>query len=156
MSLAPLIFRDLWSYGWVRPFRLLDHHLGMTGHYGPFVKNALENLDNNVHFSTDKDKFEVKIDVKQFSPNEITVKTVNENTIVIEGKHESKGDKDGEQGYLYKHFSRKYALPSGVDITKIVSNLTADGVLTVSAPKLENVKEKLSERVIPIQQVKND
>jgi crystallin alpha B len=74
---------------------------------------------------------QVILDVQQFSPSEITVKTIN-NTVIVEGKHEEKQD---EHGYVSRHFVRRYVLPSDIELNDIVSSLSSDGVLTVTAPK---------------------
>lgn len=63
----------------------------------------------------DSEKFEVILDVQQFSPNEITVK-VTDKYIVVEGKHEEKQD---EHGFVARQFSRRYLLPSKFKYTKI-------------------------------------
>jgi crystallin alpha B len=52
---------------------------------------------------------------------------------VIEGNHEEKSD---EHGQIERHFVRKVLLPKDVQADKVVSHLTPEGVLTVSAPKL--------------------
>ena len=94
--------------------------------------------------STGKDGFQICVDVQQFNPNEITVKTVD-NFVVIEGKHEERED---EHGFISRQFSRRYALPKDYDPNTVNSSLSSDGILTVKAPPplaLEN-----NERIIPI------
>ncbi|XP_055390319.1 heat shock protein 27-like [Condylostylus longicornis] len=93
-----------------------------------------------------KDGFSAHLDVKQFKPNEITVKT-KDNQIVIEGKHDERID---EHGYISRHFVRKYSLPDGYNTNDVISTLSSDGVLTIKAsPPVDNTKE----RIIQIQQV---
>jgi HSP20 family molecular chaperone IbpA len=90
---------------------------------------------------------QVCLDVAQFKPNEITVKTV-ENSIIVEGKHEERQD---DHGYISRQFTRKYLLPKDYDPNTVVSSLSSDGVLSIKAPlpqKLEDNKE----RIISIQQ----
>ncbi|XP_022837106.1 protein lethal(2)essential for life-like [Spodoptera litura] len=95
---------------------------------------------------TDKDKFQVNLDVQHFSPEEISVKTAD-GYVVIEAKHEEKED---EHGYVSRQFVRRYALPEGTKSEEVISELSSDGILTVSAPrKVEPVK---GERVVPITQ----
>jgi HSP20 family molecular chaperone IbpA len=53
-------------------------------------------------------KFQVNLDVRQFSPEEVNVKTSN-NEIFVEAKHEEKAD---EHGFIQRSFSRRYVLPS--------------------------------------------
>ncbi|XP_066154817.1 protein lethal(2)essential for life-like isoform X1 [Euwallacea fornicatus] len=101
----------------------------------------------NTSIRRSKYNFEVILDVQQFSPAEITVKTSG-NSIIVEGKHEEKQD---EHGYISRHFVRRYVLPTEHDIEGVVSSLSSDGILTVTAPKKgETVKN--TDRVVPIQQ----
>lgn len=69
--------------------------------------------------------------MQQFSPDEISVKTVD-NHVVVEAKHEEKQD---EHGYISRHFVRRYVLPPSHDLVNITSTLSSDGVLTITAPK---------------------
>ena len=69
--------------------------------------------------------------MQQFSPSEITVKTVGD-SVLIEGKHEEKPD---EHGFISRQFQRRYLLPDGVRPEDVQSSLSSDGVLTVSAAK---------------------
>lgn len=94
-----------------------------------------------------KDGFQACIDVQQFKPNEITVKTVD-NHVVVEGKHEERQD---EHGYISRQFTRRYALPKGYDPNQVVSTLSSDGVLTIKAPPPKEAIQN-NERVVHIQQ----
>lgn len=82
--------------------------------------------------------------MQQFAPEEITVKASN-NSIVVEGKHEEKQD---EHGFISRQFTRRYILPTGYDVADLVSTLSSDGVLTITAPKRPPPNN--GERVIPI------
>lgn len=79
---------------------------------------------------------QVILDVQQFLPEEITVKTVGNNNIIVEAKHEERQD---EHGFVSRHFVRRYVLPPSHDVINITSSLSSDGVLTITAPK--KVKE---------------
>ncbi|KAH8371607.1 hypothetical protein KR093_008268 [Drosophila rubida] len=96
-----------------------------------------------------KDGFQVCMDVRQFSPNELTVKVVN-NCIMVEGKHEERED---DHGYISRHFVRRYAMPEGYEADKVMSSLSSDGVLTVNVPKPQAIEDKSKARHIQIQQV---
>ncbi|CAG9833598.1 unnamed protein product [Diabrotica balteata] len=91
----------------------------------------------------DKNKFQVNVDVQHFKPEEIQVKFAN-NTVTVEAEHEEKQD---EHGQIYRHFVRKYTIPESYDIKQLQSQLSSDGVLTLSAPKSG---DKLEHRTIPI------
>ncbi|XP_050514180.1 protein lethal(2)essential for life-like isoform X2 [Diabrotica virgifera virgifera] len=170
MSMVPLLFRDWWDEeDLMRPSRLLDQQFGLglrrddllnsirdiprrsalsSRYIRPWATStALQRQDSGSTITQDQNKFQVILDVQQFAPNEITVKT-NGNSILVEGKHEEKQD---EHGYIMRHFVRRYVLPQTHDAENVVSSLSSDGVLTVSAPK-KSEKPVASERVVPITQ----
>lgn len=90
------------------------------------------------------------IDVQQFSPDEIVVKTVDK-SIVVEGKHQEQ--KRDEQGYIARQFVRRYILPESHDMSQVTSSLSSDGILTVQAPKLVgSISESEKVPVIPVQE----
>ncbi|XP_022174800.1 protein lethal(2)essential for life-like [Myzus persicae] len=167
MSLVPLFFRDWWEdFERERlPRRLLDQHFGLGLHrddlsnltstlaspslrsatyYRPWqgVLNRQNSGTSNLKF--DEKQVQVILDVQQFGPGEITVKT-SEGAIIVEGKHEEKQD---EHGFISRQFKRRYLLPKDVDIEKVVSSLSSDGILTVSVPKKET--QVTGERSVPI------
>ncbi|XP_022916829.1 alpha-crystallin A chain-like [Onthophagus taurus] len=164
MSLLPFFFDDFAHH---RPTRIINQHFGLglepedfmmpsefrvlpripNIYYRPWRSQAGER-DAGSMVSFDKDKFQVNLDVQHFKPEEITVKATGDNTITIEGKHEEKED---EHGYISRQFTRKYILPKGHDIQKVESKLSSDGVLTITAPKInQNAIE--DHREIPILQ----
>lgn len=103
---------------------------------GPF--SELQNLP---------DKFQVNVDVSHFAPEEITVKTVD-NAVVVSAKHEERAD---EHGYVSRQFSRRYLMPAEIDAATVTSTLSAEGILSINAPKKHpDPPPKENERVIPI------
>lgn len=132
MSPMPILFRDWWDDGWwngpLRTSRLLDQRFGSgitnddlfrsiscchpqelrrLGFGRPWI-TLRQPFGSTV---TEQDKFQVNLDVQQFTPNEITVKTVD-NAIVVEGKHEEKQD---EHGFVSRHFVRRYVLSGKIE-----------------------------------------
>lgn len=83
--------------------------------------------------STPEDGFQVSLNVQNFKPEEVTVK-VADNNVIVEAKHEERNEDDS---YVTRHFSRRYTLPDDCNIKDIVSTLSADGILTVRAPPKE-------------------
>lgn len=167
MSLLPFLVSDPFVE-LSRPSRILDQHFGLgldsddlltpltlprdirallrtpSGYYRPWrASGAQQDVGSTVSF--DKDKFQVNLDVQQFAPEEITVKASGENTITVEGKHEEKQD---EHGFISRHFVRKYILPKGHDINHVQSSLSSDGVLTITAPKVD--QGAIEHRKIPV------
>lgn len=118
----------------------------MHDYFRPWRQLTQLTKDLGSTIKTDKDRFQVNLDVQHFSPDEISVKTAD-GYVVVEAKHEEKED---EHGYVSRQFVRRYALPEGTKSEEVISELSSDGILTVSAPrKVEPVK---GERVVPITQ----
>nr|AIU47040.1 heat shock protein [Phenacoccus solenopsis]QAX88058.1 heat shock protein 20.7 [Phenacoccus solenopsis] len=92
-----------------------------------------------------KDQFKVNLDVQQFKPEEVNVKVVDD-YLVVEGKHEERQDK---HGYISRQFTRRYKLPPNVNLEAISSNLSSDGVLSITAPKKPE-KNDAKEISIPV------
>ncbi len=90
-----------------------------------------------------EDKFEVTLDVPQYKPEELKVTVIN-NVLSIEGKHaEDKAEKEKDSAFsssVMRQFSRKWTLPTDCDPDKVISNLSSDGILMVTAPKGDAVK----------------
>merc|ERR1712165_529879 len=111
----------------------------------------LEMFDSNdkevIRVKDDKEKFEVSLDTSQYRPDELRV-NVGEGIISVEGKHEEKS-KDGRTMVL-RQFARKYSLPESTKPESVVSNLSQDGVLVVSAPKAPSI-ENNKNRNVPIE-----
>ncbi|XP_013858620.1 alpha-crystallin B chain [Austrofundulus limnaeus] len=79
----------------------------------------------------EKDRYVIYLDVKHFSPDELSV-NVSDDFITVHAKHEERQDSDG---FVSREFLRKYRLPSGVSTADVTSNLSPDGVLTITAPR---------------------
>lgn len=91
--------------------------------------------------------FEIRLDVDDFSPNEITVKAVDD-YIIIEGKQKKKD----KYNFSSRHFVRSYSLPKNCDLLKVESTLSSDGRLTIKAPVLKETPSN-NERKIEIREV---
>jgi crystallin, alpha B len=138
MSIVPMFFEEM-----ARPLSIFDQNFGLglmnedlyqpmmnRSYYRPW-RHLTRQQSGVSNVINDKDKFQVNLDVQQFTPEEITVKTVD-NTVTIEGKHEEKQD---EHGYITRHFVRRYVLPKDVHTDNVQCNLSSDGILAVIVPK---------------------
>ncbi|XP_059058457.1 alpha-crystallin B chain-like [Achroia grisella] len=93
-----------------------------------------------------KEKFQLSIDVRQFNKEEIRVKARPE-YVIIEGKQERKT----KTGFVLRQFVRKFKLPQGCDPLTMQSKLSADGILTITAPrKFCSTSNLPCETLIPI------
>jgi crystallin alpha B len=86
------------------------------------------------------------LDVQQFAPDEVTVKLVDD-FLVVEAKHEERQD---EHGFISRQFQRRYKLPSGIRLDTLKSNLSSDGILTVTASMKPMPLPAARERIVPI------
>ncbi|XP_011865177.1 PREDICTED: protein lethal(2)essential for life-like [Vollenhovia emeryi] len=92
----------------------------------------------------DDDKYQVIVDVQQFSPEEIIVRTDHE-CITVEARHRERKDR---HGYIQREFIRRYLVPKGYDIGHVKPSLSSDGILTITAPRL--ALPAPGERIVPI------
>merc|ERR1712038_56831 len=101
--------------------------------------------DNEViSVKDDHDKFEILLDTSQYRPDELRV-NVGNGVILVEGKHEERSE-DGKTKAL-KHFSKTYSLPTTAKAELVFSNLSQDGVLVITAPKIESIIYNQDENV---------
>lgn len=148
----------------MRPSRLIDQRFGLgitpsdmfapltlparqrmlSNYYRPWSRMDSTDIGSTMHM--DKNTFRVDLDVQQFAPEEIKVK-VSDGYVTVEGSHEEKQD---EHGFISRNFTRRYLVPEGFDVNGVASSLSTDGVLTLTAPKLQIGGN--AERHIPITQ----
>jgi len=102
----------------------------------------------------DSEKFQVRMDVSHFRPEEINVRVIDK-YLEIEARHEETKDRNDigheEHGTIKRHFVRKYLLPDGVETPAVESSLDANGLLTIKAPKKPALEYTKRGRMIPIQ-----
>merc|ERR1711915_830630 len=101
-------------------------------------KENVWKVDRNLHDKesklTKENDGQVKLsyDTSGYKPDELKV-SVDRGVLTVEGKHEEK-DEAGQR-MVSRMFSRKQTLPKDVKSEDIVSNLSSEGVLTVTAPR---------------------
>lgn len=111
---------------------LANSHISSPSRTSPYYRpwnTSLARPESGSTVNVEKDKFQIILDVQQFTPDEITVKT-NDKFIIVEGKHEEKQD---EHGFVSRHFVRKYMIPPTYKQENVNSTLSSDGILTISA-----------------------
>lgn len=156
MNMLPLIIslvEDLLEQHYQRPqffgMKTNSEHTPSNGCcHRPHCTRQSQCTKNSNTLTSTKDTFQVCMDVKDFAPNEISVKTVD-NSIVVEGKHEERQD---EHGYISRQFTRRYVLPDGYEAKDVVSQLSSDGLLTLKAPPVAKTPKGGNVRVVQIQQ----
>ncbi|XP_049878855.1 protein lethal(2)essential for life-like [Pectinophora gossypiella] len=78
----------------------------------------------------DSETYRLNLDVRQFSPEEISVKTID-GFLVIEAGHV---DELEENASVTRRFAARYALPAGCNTDGLTSFVNSDGMLTITAP----------------------
>lgn len=110
----------------------------------PSIRNLLRSMSMNsadhavvddqlIKLRDDENCFQLSVDAHSYKPDQIKVTVEGADKLKIEGKHEEKSE-DGSK-YVSKQFVRIYTLPRGCTAESVTSNLSADGVLMVTAPK---------------------
>ena len=73
--------------------------------------------------------FRVRVDVHEFLPEELDVRSDGGRLVISGRQSEKTGDRQRR-----RQFTKTFDLPDEVDCDKLVSTLGSDGVLTVEAP----------------------
>merc|ERR1719193_325986 len=118
-----------WENGWMFPRRWML----------PSLKNEFKDMNlfqskdsEVIRVKEDDNKMEVSLDTSQYRPDELSV-SVSGGVVSVEGKHEEKAE-DGSK-MVSRQFARKYTLPNGAKPEDVVSNLSSDGVLVITAKR---------------------
>jgi HSP20 family molecular chaperone IbpA len=109
---------------------------------------AMDNADGISKVQYDDDTYKIMVNVENYNPDELTIKTVG-NSVQVEAKHMEKTS-DG-RSFSSRNFTQSFSLPKGVNPDEVKSSLSKDGTLTIEAP-LPQPKTALkgSERMVPI------
>lgn len=110
-------------------------------------RDEISLLRNRKDFYFSKDGFRADLELHDFKPSEVTVKTVGSN-IIIQCEHDERTDSFSA---ITRKFVRKFFLPESYDPLSVKSTFSSDGVLTVTA----NLYAPGNERVVPVQQLAN-
>nr|ACO13188.1 Heat shock protein beta-1 [Lepeophtheirus salmonis] len=109
--------------------------------------NIFQDKDEQViRVKDNEDKFEISLDTHQYRPDEVKVNIKN-GVICIEAKHEEKSS-DG-CNFVSRQFLRSYTLPKNSKAESVSSNLSSDGILAITAPKIKQAFIE-GQRSIPI------
>lgn len=109
-----------------------------------WLENFPWGKDNTIQHQ--QHKYEIVLNVKDFAPEEIKIKTAD-GQLIIEAKHDEKKD---AYGMISRHFVRKYRLPEGCLLAEVQSRLSPEGVLVVTAPREPSLRQ---DTIIPVAHV---
>jgi len=89
--------------------------------------------EQQIAVKEDPKQFQVSLDTSLYRPDELKI-SVENGQLTVEANHEEKAE-DGSK-LVSRRFVRKYTLPQGCQAQTVTSNLSSDGVLMITAPKL--------------------
>jgi len=125
---------------------LISNEFKLPKILGEGSESIFNSKDSNlISTVNDESKMEISLDTTGYKPDELKV-SAGQGMICVEGKHEEKTE--AGQVMVSRQFSRKYSIPAGARVEEVVSNLSQDGVLVISVPKREPIKQE--NRSVPI------
>ena len=77
--------------------------------------------------------FSIELDIQDFEPDDIDIK-VQGGDMVLVGRREIKRGSSTS----VRQFNQKFALPTGIDVSKLSTDVTSEGTLIISAPQLQD------------------
>ncbi|NXJ79699.1 HS30C protein, partial [Trogon melanurus] len=93
--------------------------------------------------------FSICQDVKNFAPEQLSVKVVGRKVVLVGQKETQSTDEKGSFSYKYEALKREWDVPEEVDAEALTCSLSKDGQLRIEAPKL--ALPAAPERNVPIQ-----
>jgi len=90
---------------------------------------------HNLQVTASNDKFMVQLELPGFAPEDFSLKT-KDDVIVLEAVHESSGEESTSRKYV-----KELKMPEGVSRDQLASSYSAEGILTISAPRVINAPE---------------
>ncbi|XP_062995152.1 heat shock protein beta-2 [Elgaria multicarinata webbii] len=149
------------EYEFANPSKIYDQNFGEgissgeiltpTLYHGYYIRPRInKQLERGIsEVNLNDHKFQVFLDVCQFTPDEITVRTVD-NLLEVTAQHPQKADR---HGFISREFTRTYILPLDVDPLLVKATVTHDGILSIEALRTgKEVKAKINEVKITCQE----
>merc|ERR1711892_1478922 len=78
-------------------------------------------------------RFSIEVDIQDFDPEDIDIK-VEGGSIILVGRREIKRGTSSS----IRQFNQKFALPSGIDASRLATEVTSAGSLVIYAPQVED------------------
>ncbi|NXG64385.1 HSPBB protein, partial [Hemiprocne comata] len=93
--------------------------------------------------------FSICQDVKNFAPEQLSVKVVGRKVVLVGQKETQSTDEKGSFSYKYEVLKREWDVPEEVDAEALTCSLSKEGQLRIEAPRL--ALPATPERNVPIQ-----
>merc|ERR1712018_920190 len=125
----PALEDDAKAPGWIFPQKR-GHFMRLPSIFNEEASKDMFKDEQQITVKNDDKNFQISLDTSSYRPDEIKIDVTN-NVITVEAKHEEKSE-DGHK-HVSRFFARKYTLPEGCKADTVLSNLSADGVLMITA-----------------------
>jgi len=90
---------------------------------------------HNLQVTASNDKFMVQLELPGFAPEDFSLKT-KDDVIVLEAIHDSNEEESTSRKYV-----KELKMPEGVQRDQLASSYSAEGILTISAPRVIKAPE---------------
>jgi len=112
------------------------------------LDSGFSTMDKN----TSEGKYSLNIQLgNSIAPEDLKI-SIKDNIVTVEAKKEQKTDDGTTSSRVYQEISRKFNLPSGVDMKEVKSILKPDGTLQIECPLPKPaIEAPRKPREIPIQ-----
>ncbi|KAM8927674.1 heat shock protein beta-2 [Pelodytes ibericus] len=148
------------EYEFANPTKIFDQNfaegiapedlLYPTLYHGYYIRPRINKQTDRgfSEISRNEHKFQVFLDVCQFLPDEVNIRTTD-NLLEVTAEHPQKMDR---HGFVTRTFKRTYVLPLDVDPFLLKATLSHDGILSITAPrKGVDLKSKVTVVKIEVQ-----
>ncbi|XP_042889967.1 uncharacterized protein LOC122264926 isoform X2 [Penaeus japonicus] len=115
------------------------HRSDRLGRYRQLRSRNLWNDNQAVTVTSDKISYKIVLDMHDFMDGDVKVKLVGEKEVLVEGR----------SAMSSSTFRRSFPLPEFTDVKSITSVMSSDGILTITASKMESEKQQET-TVIPV------
>jgi len=78
--------------------------------------------------------FKLEVDLHEFEAEDIDISVEGDTLTLIARKEIKRGNSSS-----FREFNEKFAIPNGVDVTKLSSEITGDGILIITGPQVEDI-----------------
>jgi len=125
---------------YLQPLDQADYHSGISAEQfedkedtkvsSSLVDEEVPEPDSGTH-RVHRPHFRVRLDVRQFEPNEVHVQHDGD-YVQVSGRHE---ERHPQHGYISREFRRRYELPEDVDPDNLTCSWHPDHVLIIKGPR---------------------
>merc|ERR1712083_19195 len=97
------------------------------------VHAALSGSSQSSSMQLKHGKFSVTVDIQDFDPEDIDIKVEGDFIVLVGNREIKRGN-----SFSVRQFNQRFPLPSGIDVSKLSTEVTGGGQLVISAPQLKD------------------